>query len=147
MRVPCVRVDHLLRVTVVGGNEQDVPGLFACLIDRLDSLVRFGDCFYCGVVHASVSYLFTIANRIVEVGGKQERHTISGGAKLHMINSYFPLFDLLCHFLRHAMCRHFRLLVVGRNFGTGDELAVFTIKLLLDATIEEEGYVSVLFGF
>jgi len=45
------------------------------------------------------------------------------------------------------MCRHFRLLVVGGHFGAGDELAVFSIKLLLDATIEEEGYVSILFGF
>lgn len=58
-----------------------------------------------------------------------------------------PLFNLLCHFLRHAMCRHFRLLVVGGNFGAGDELAVFTIKLLLDTAIEEEGYVGILFGF
>lgn len=57
------------------------------------------------------------------------------------------LFNLLCHSLRHAMCRHFRLLVVGGNFGAGDELAVFTIKLLLDATIEKESYVSILFGF
>jgi len=45
------------------------------------------------------------------------------------------------------MCRHFRLLVVGCDLGTGDELTVFVIELLLDATIEEEGYVGVLLGF
>ena len=57
------------------------------------------------------------------------------------------LFNLLRHFLCHAVCRHFRLLVVGGNFGAGDELAVFPIELLLDTTIEEESYVSILFGF
>ena len=45
------------------------------------------------------------------------------------------------------MCGHFRLLVVGGDFGAGDELAVFTIKLLLNTAIEEKGYVSILFGF
>lgn len=58
-----------------------------------------------------------------------------------------PLFNFLCHFLCHTMCGHFRLLVVGGDFGAGDELAVFTIKLLLDTAIEEKGYVSILFGF
>lgn len=76
----------------------------------------------------------------------KETHHIRGGKVAHD-KLILSLFDRLCYFLRHAMCRHFRLLVVGGNFGTGDELAVFTIKLLLDATIEEEGYVSVLFGF
>ena len=94
-----------------------------------------------------MSYLFTIANRIVEVGWKaRETHHIRRGKVAHD-KLIISLFYLLCHFLRHAMCRHFRLFVVGRNFGAGDELAVFTIKLLLDATIEEESYVSVFFGF
>jgi len=76
----------------------------------------------------------------------RETHHIWGGKIAHekLVLSFL---DLLCHFLRHPMCGHFRLLVVGRNFGTGDELAVFTIELLLDATIEEECYVGVLFGF
>ena len=76
----------------------------------------------------------------------RETHHIWRGKVAHdkLVRS---LFNLLCDFLRHAVCRHFRLLVVGGNFGAGDELAVFTIKLLLDTTIEEEGYVSILFGF
>lgn len=55
-----LRIDHLLRIPVVGGDEQNVAGLLACFIDRLDRLVRFGDRYYCGIVYTCVSYLLTI---------------------------------------------------------------------------------------
>ena len=36
-------VDHLLGVTMVGSNEQDVSSLLASFVDRADSLVGSSD--------------------------------------------------------------------------------------------------------
>jgi hypothetical protein len=38
-----LKIDHLLRITVVGRYDQGVPCLLACLVDRTDGRVGVGD--------------------------------------------------------------------------------------------------------
>ena len=55
------------------------------------------------------------------------------------------LSDALAQLLRDSGRAHFGLLVVCGHFRTRDQFAFFALKLLLDAAIEEEGDVGVLF--
>jgi hypothetical protein len=61
-----------------------------------------------------------------------------------MTNSYFPSLSVSATFSA-TPCED--ISGVCCDLGTRDELVVFTIKLLLNATVEEEGYVRVLLGF
>ena len=58
MRGTSLRVQHLLCVPVVCGNEKNVACLLASLVDGLDGLVRGANGLYCGIVYAGVTNLF-----------------------------------------------------------------------------------------
>ena len=51
-----------------------------------------------------------------------------------------------CDFIRDALDTHFRKLVVCRDFGRLNQISFFSFELLLDAAIEEECDMRILFG-
>ena len=51
-------VDHLLSVSVVGSDEQNVARLLACLVDDADSLVSVLDGLNGSIIDTSVANLF-----------------------------------------------------------------------------------------
>ena len=58
----------------------------------------------------------------------------------------FLIGNALAQGVRDGRGGHFRIEIVGRYFGAGDQFAVFAPELFLDAAVEEEGDVGVLFG-
>ena len=54
--------------------------------------------------------------------------------------------DDLCDFIRNALYTHLRQLVVRRNFWRIDHVSFFPFELLLDASVEKERDMCVLFG-
>lgn len=88
MRGSGFEILHLLRITVISGDEEDITRLLAGLIHNADGFVSVGDGLDGCVEHARMADLRT------ESG--QRRHlveqvpTISGGAKLHITNSWSP---------------------------------------------------------
>ena len=57
MRIARLRVDHLLGVTVVRGDEEDIAGLLAGLVHDADSLVGVVDGLNSSVVNTGVANL------------------------------------------------------------------------------------------
>jgi hypothetical protein len=51
-----------------------------------------------------------------------------------------------CDLIRNALYTHFRKLVVCRDLGRLDQMSFFSLELLLDAAIEEECDMRILFG-
>ena len=50
-------------------------------------------------------------------------------------------------FFGDEICAHFRLEVIGCNVWRSDEIAVFVFITSLDASVKEESYVGIFFGF
>jgi hypothetical protein len=87
MRITGLGVLHLLGVTVVGSDEEDVAGLLAGFVDNTDGLVSVSDGDYGGVVDTCVTNL---GEKAINKDGTMYCKwtlTISGGAKLHIMNS------------------------------------------------------------
>ena len=61
VRVSCVWVNHLLGITVICSDEQDVTGLLAGLVDRADGLVGSRDGLDRCIQDASVANLIPIS--------------------------------------------------------------------------------------
>ncbi len=80
-------IDHLLRVPVVRGDEQRVSRLLARGIDRADRLVRMRDRLDGRIKDARMPDLVVVCKMWDGRFLKFKLPTMSGGAKLHMMNS------------------------------------------------------------
>lgn len=84
VRLASGEVNHLLSVAMIGSDAEHVSRFLARIIDGANGLVGGGDGLNGGIVNSSVTNL------------EHERTsycglTMSGGAKLHMTNSYSPV--------------------------------------------------------
>ena len=85
-----VRVYHLLRVTVIGRDDEGVAGLLACFVDSTDGCISVRDRFDGSLKDTRMADLsWKRFNQLGagRTGNENEARTISGGAKLHMTNS------------------------------------------------------------
>lgn len=55
-------VDHLLSVTVVGSNEQNITSVLACLVDDADGLIGVGDSLHGSIIDTGVTNLWDTAS-------------------------------------------------------------------------------------
>lgn len=111
---------------VIGRHKQNVAVLLASLEDATNGLVGGGDTLDGGLVDASVAD---------HVRGRKVVHH-KGVAVLR---------NALGHAVGDGGSAHLGVEVVGGDLGRGDHVAVLARELLLDAAIEEEGDVGVLF--
>jgi hypothetical protein len=120
-------VEHLLSVSMVGGDEEGVAALLALLVDLADGLVGLGAGNDGSVVDTGV------ANHV-------------GGSKVVHEELELALLDALAELVGDGHGAHLGLLVVGGDAGRGDHVSDLVVELDLDTTVEEEGDVGVLFG-
>ena len=97
--------------------------------------------------------LIHVPNRLIRRLNALNRRFIYAGMPDHIWRGeiihqelVLVLFDALAELGCDARSGHLGVEVVGRDFGGGDEVAVFAGELLLDAAVEEEGHVGVFFG-
>lgn len=69
VRVARLRVDHLLRITVVSRYDQGVPCLLARLVDRTDGCIRVGDGLDSRFKDTRVADLNTSGSSIMDMTG------------------------------------------------------------------------------
>ena len=105
-----VRVEHLLGVAMVGGDEQDVPCLFTRGVHRPDRWVCFADRFDSCGVYACVADLHThqLPQRSESTKSGQTNHIRR--RKLHITNSCPPP-EHNSDFIRYAL--HIKNLIFG----------------------------------
>jgi hypothetical protein len=143
-----VRVNHLLGVTVIGGDGEDVAGFLACVVDGLDGLVGGGDGLDGGIKVTSVADLSIISRSVSTADGVEHSPTYHvGRSKVAHDKLVFTTLDDLGNLVRDTLGIHLGLLVVCRDLGRGDHLSVFVFELLFHTSVEEKGDVGVLFGF
>lgn len=139
VRLASLGVDHLLGVSVVGRDAENVASLLACLVDGLDSLVSGVDGLDGCIVDTSVADLsFSIDLHCTH----HVRRSKVAHDKVKLVRLY-DLGDLV----GNSLHTHLGLLVVGGDLGRGDHDALLALVLLLNTAVEEEGDVGVLFGF
>lgn len=123
VRRTSVRIDHLLGVTVVGGDGEDVAGFLACIVDGLDGLIGGGDGFDGSIEVTSVADL-SVEDRSVSAADDVEyirTHHI-GRSKVAHDKLVFTTLDDLGDLVGNALGAHLGLLVVSWHLGRGDHL-------------------------
>jgi hypothetical protein len=85
-----IGIEHLLGVTVVGGDEQEITSFLTGFVDCADCCIRLSDSFNGRVKYTCVADLQSKKLRINILDTTGRRLTISGGAKLHITNSLSP---------------------------------------------------------
>jgi len=74
---------------VIGSDEEDIACFLASFVDCPDGGIGGSNGFDSGVVDTCVANLVESCKTSKFVDGLYTKRTISGGAKLHMTNSYF----------------------------------------------------------
>lgn len=112
---------------MISSDEQNISALLALLVDLLDRLIRLCDALNGGLVHTSVT-----------------DHVRRG--KVEHDELKFTLLDALARLVCDGHGAHLGLLIVGGNLGGRNHIALLILKLLLDAAVEKESNMGVLFG-
>jgi len=116
---------HLLGVTVVGSDEQDVVVLHAGLVNRSNGGIRGLNSLDSGLIDSSVS------NHIRRGKVAHNKGELASG-------------NLLSNLVSHSLSRHLGLQVICGHLGRRDQIAVLSIELGLSTTVEEESDVGIL---
>lgn len=120
-------VQHLLGVSVVGSDTQNVASLLASVIDSLDSLVGSSN---------SDDGSIVITSMADHVGRSKVAHDEFVFAGLDDFG------DLVCD----SLDAHLGLFVVCGDLGGRNHVSLLALELLLDTSVEEEGDMGILFG-
>ncbi|MPN13458.1 hypothetical protein SDC9_160779 [bioreactor metagenome] len=121
------RINHLLAVAVIGGDDAAPAGAEDCVHDRLDAFVHRVNGGDRGVHDAGM----TDHVRIREV----KDHCVVNAAV-----------DALDGRFGNFVGAHFRLKVIGRDLGRGDQYAILALVGRFDAAVEEERHMRVFLG-
>ena len=119
-----VRILHLVRVAVVGGQEHIAAHVANGLPNRLHACVNRLNRLHGRVKHTRVA-------DHVAVGEIEDHHVVFAAA------------DALGAFVGHFVGAHLRLEVVGRNLRAGDDLAILALIRRFHTAVEKERHVGV----
>jgi hypothetical protein len=121
------RVQHLLGISMIGGNAKYVTSLFTCIVDSLDSLVGGADSDDGSIVITSMT------NHI-------------GRSKVAHDEFVFASLDDFGNLVCDSLDAHLGLFIVRGDLGRGDHVSFLAFELFLDTSVEEEGDVGVFLG-
>jgi len=112
---------------VIGSDHENVTVLLACLVDLTDGLVGSSNALNGSLVHTGVA------------------NHVGRGEVVHN-EVEFVLANALSHLGTNTGSAHLGVKIVGGHFGGGDHVADLAGELLLNAAVEEESDVGILFS-